>query len=60
MPVFFCPASSFLVVLKVVDPYDNLENFVDMEPGVWVDQPYRVAQGAGLFSHVDRRKYWDF
>jgi hypothetical protein len=34
-----------------------LEGWMDAEPGVWDDQPYVVAQGEGLFKHVDRLKY---
>lgn len=39
------------------DPYDHLEMYMNWEPGSWNDEPFVVAQGDGLFKHVDRNNF---
>ena len=40
-----------------VDPLQDLESYMNWEPGSWNDLPWIVAQGDGLFKHVDRRNF---
>jgi hypothetical protein len=39
------------------DPYDHLEMYMNWEPGSWNDEPFVVAQGDGLFKHVDMNNF---
>jgi hypothetical protein len=39
------------------DPYEHLEMYMNWEPGSWNDEPWIVAQGDGLFKHVDRNNF---
>ena len=40
------------------DPWDDLESYMNWEPGSWNDRGFTVAQGDGLFKHTDRTKIW--
>lgn len=42
---------------KSHDPYDGLEPYMNWERGSWNDEPFVVAQGDGLFKHVDRNNF---
>lgn len=42
---------------KRMDPMYDLESYMNWEPGAWNDRPWIVAQGDGLFKHVDRRNF---
>ena len=39
------------------DPWWDLESYFNWEPGSWNDRGWTVAQGAGLFEHVDPTKF---
>ena len=39
------------------DPYYDLEVWMNWEPGSWNDEKFIVAEGDGLFKHVDRGNY---
>lgn len=40
-----------------VSPWDDLESYMNWEPNSWNDRGFTVAQGAGLFKHVDRGNF---
>lgn len=42
---------------KRVDPIADLERWFNLEPGSWNSRKWVVAQGEGLFKHVDLTKY---
>lgn len=42
---------------KQADPYQNLEYYMNWEPGSWNDRKWIVAQGEGLFRHEDFEKW---
>lgn len=42
---------------KNVNPYDDLELYMNWEPNSWNDRPWIVAQGEGVFKHVDKKKW---
>lgn len=39
------------------DPWYDLEMYMNWEPNSWNDRKWTVAQGAGLFKHVDRGNF---
>jgi hypothetical protein len=42
---------------KSTDPWYDLESYMNWEPGSWNDRKFTVAQGEGLFKHVDRGNF---
>ncbi len=40
---------------KSISPWDDLELYMNWEPNSWNDRKFTVAQGDGLFKHMDRR-----
>lgn len=40
-----------------VDPFENLEPYMNWEPDSWNNEKFIVAQGAGLFKHTDLKNY---
>lgn len=45
---------------KSSDPYYDLEMYMNWEPNSWNDRKWIVAQGDGLFKHVDRNNFGTF
>ncbi len=39
------------------DPYHDIESYMNWEPGSWNTRKFTVAQGEGLFKHVDRNNF---
>lgn len=39
------------------DPWWDLESYMNWEPNSWNDRRWTVAQGVGLFKHVDPTKF---
>lgn len=39
------------------DPFDDLEAYMNWEPNAWNERQFVVAQGDGLFKHVDHTKF---
>lgn len=39
------------------DPWYDLETYMNWEPNSWNDRKFTVAQGQGLFKHVDRGNF---
>jgi len=42
---------------KLHDPNENLEYYMNWEPYVWNEKGWTIAQGEGLFEHVDEEKW---
>ena len=42
---------------KSADPFHDIEAYMNWEPGSWNTRRWTVAQGAGLFKHVDRNNF---
>ena len=42
---------------KSTDPYHDIEAYMNWEPNSWNTRKWTVAQGAGLFKHVDRNNF---
>lgn len=40
-----------------INPYEDLELYMNWEPNAWNDRPYVVAQGEGMFMHSDKKKW---
>ena len=40
-----------------INPYEDLELYMNWEPNAWNDRPFVVAQGEGMFRHVDKKKW---
>lgn len=43
--------------VQSTNPYSDLEYYMNWERGSWNDRPYVVAQGEGVFKHLDAKKY---
>ncbi len=43
--------------VQSVDPFADLELYMNWEPNAWNDRPWIVAQGEGVFKHVDKKKW---
>jgi hypothetical protein len=43
--------------LQSINPYEDLELYMNWEPNAWNDRPFVVAQGEGMFRHVDKKKW---
>ena len=46
-----------LVYQQSVNPYENLESYMNWEPHAWNDRPYVIAQGEGMLKHSDKAKW---
>lgn len=46
-----------LYYVQSVDPFADLELYMNWEPNAWNDRPWIVAQGEGVFKHVDKKKW---
>lgn len=44
-------------LFKRNDPYYDLETYMNWEPNAWNSRKFTVAQGEGLFKHVDRGNF---
>jgi hypothetical protein len=42
---------------RSADPWYDLEYYMNWEPGSWNDRKFVVAQGDGLWKHVDMTKF---
>lgn len=51
---YLCPC---VCVCQNADPYADLEYYMNWEPNAWNDRPWVVAQGEGVFKHVDKKKW---
>ena len=40
-----------------INPYEDLELYMNWEPNAWNDRPYVIAQGEGMFMHSDKKKW---
>ena len=43
--------------LQNINPYEDLELYMNWEPNAWNDRPFVVSEGEGMFKHVDKKKW---
>lgn len=42
---------------KNIDPYNDVELYMNWEPNAWNNRPWIVAEGEGMFRHMDVKKW---